>query len=307
MPPRRRRRPPPTTARHGRDGHDAAATAADRRPSDRRPRPRPTPSPPTPPVAIPAEALAKLPKDVASALEAQEDRSCSACSPTAHALAPAGRRRPLRAQRAAQRQPLRRRRVRQAGPAGQALHVRRAGQRPRRQPDAEHRGHRRATSRARCSTGYVDRIAINQVIADARADSASRRTSRTPTCATSTRSAASYETRVNRWSYPTIRGKKASSRRSLPRDRRVNRTYRRQGSRTLRRPAQVARPREALLACSGQDERATRRWPRPCKTDTRSRRPQARRRRWSTRRRAPSSTASFDKAGLTDCAINRRS
>ena len=126
----------------------------------------------------------------------------------------------------------------------------------------EHRRHRLATSRAACSTGYVDRIAINQVIADARADSISPKISDSylrdlnALCG-------QYETRANRLSFPTIRGKKAlaaptcappSSHRTLSRAR----------SPTLKTPGQVPDAREALRR-RAQDLGAPqpRRWPRP--------------------------------------------
>jgi hypothetical protein len=69
------------------------------------------------PVAIPAAALAKLPKDVAAALAAHNVLVLGVIADQATAY-------------------------RQAGPALQALRLRLAGQRPRCQPDPERRGDR---------------------------------------------------------------------------------------------------------------------------------------------------------------------
>ena len=78
--------------------------------------------------------------------------------------------------------------------------------------------------KGRVLSGYVDRIAINQVIADARADSISPKISDSylrdlnAICG-------QFETRANRVSYPTIRGKKPLSR-SYRRAAKLIRTYR---------------------------------------------------------------------------------
>ena len=143
------------------------------------------------------------------------------------AVAPAGRRRPLRPQR----------------PASEANRydgdvVRQARRRsPSSRPTARWSttsastsprpsSSSTATSRARVLTGYVDRIAINQVIADARRDSITPNITDAYLRKANDDLRRTSNLRVERWSCPTIRGKQgdrsprskraAGDRRQLP-------------------------------------------------------------------------------------------
>ena len=209
---RRRHRP-----RQGRDGAAKQAAAHAATAAATKPGPPATTAAPdrqgrrAAPIAIPAEALAKLPKDVAGALKARKVLVLGVFADGATAVAPDGRRRPLRPQRPARRQPLRRRRVVKHVAALQALHLRLAGQRPRRQPVPERRRHRPRPQgpRARPATSTAS-PSTRRSPTPAR-DSDRRRTSPTPTCARlnelcgALRDCASTAGR-----YPTVRGKKAA-------------------------------------------------------------------------------------------------
>ena len=181
----------------------------------RRPRPRPRLRPPRP-SAIPAEALAKLPKDVAAALEARKVLVLGVFADEAKPWRPMSD--DDRYMRNALRddQPLRRRRLRQERQhrrtfrptARWSTTCTSTSPRPIVVIDANLKG--------RVLTGYADRISINQVIADAHdasvepdiKDAYLRRFN--DTCGR-------FKLRAKRWSCPTVRGKQGDGRLARPR------------------------------------------------------------------------------------------
>ena len=92
----------------------------------------------------------------------------------AEALGPHGQRRPRSAPRARQGQPLRRQGRRRELRLGKLSQAQRDRRRRRRDPDPVGRRRRPQPPRPSCSTGFVDRNAINQAIADARRNSIER-------------------------------------------------------------------------------------------------------------------------------------
>ena len=256
---------PPTTD-HDRHARPATTTAATRRPKPgHRDRRRARSEAGRRAAAIPAEALAKLPKDVAKRAEASKTLVLGVFADDATDY------RPLADDDRYVRNALRDVN-RYDGevfvktvPASQAL-----------QATARWSTTSASTSRpsvvvidrnlkGRVLTGYVDRIAINQVIADARARLASPRASRTPTCATSTRSAG-----ATRRASTAARTRRSAARRPLATPTcavaKVHRTY---AVRTaaLKTPGEVPRPREALGGAARRRKRSgPRRWPRRIKT-----------------------------------------
>ncbi len=142
-------------------------------------------------------------------------------------------------------------------------------------------------------TGYVDRIAINQAIADARRDSINPDI-KVAYLREANSICGHLETRMDRWSYPTIAGKKplkASYARRLA----ILRQYRRQVVRTAA-PAQFrALKKQWLVVFSG----AERSWATLVKTGKPGK--------GASAADVATLDGMFNAAGLTDCAINRRS
>lgn len=151
-------------------------------------------------------------------------------------------------------------------------------------------------------TGYVDRIAINQAIADARRDSIEPDISN-DYLRQSNALCGHYENRATRWSYPTVRGQKpltAAYQRGVV----GIRKYRREIARTPAPAKYRALKKQWLKVMKNTERRAvalvkaskTRKVADDNKADAI----------WSERDFAKLDRM-FDKAGLTDCASNRRS
>jgi hypothetical protein len=143
-------------------------------------------------------------------------------------------------------------------------------------------------------TGYVDRVAINQAIADARRDSIE------PDIKDSYLRQANeicghFETRISRWSHPTARGKKplkASYARRLG----IIRTYRRQIAATAA-PAEYRSMKKLWLRVMTVGERNAAVLAKTGKVGKLKYSP----------RDAAALDRMFNEAGVTDCASNRRS
>ena len=251
--------------------------------------PAPTPAP-APPVAIPAEALAKLPSDVAGALKDRKVLVLGVFADDPKAW------RPLADDDRYVRNALRKTnrydgdvfvkhvgisKLSTYGPLVNDLHVTQSPSVVLIGPDLK----------GTVLTGYADRVALNQAIADV------RRSSITPTITdtylrTANKICGRYETRYTRWSRPTIRGAKAdkAAGKSMVA---IIRQYRREIART---PAptkwkglkakwvKVMTMRENAAAAVVNGKTAT--------FDSRA---------------ARSLDQAFDAAGLTDCTFIRRS
>ena len=154
--------------------------------------------------------------------------------------------------------------------------------------------------KGRVLTGYVDRIAINQVIADARADSIS------PSISDSylrdfNALCGGFETRANRLSFPTVRGQKVL-RGSYLRGAKLARSYRVQVGK-LKTPAKFRTIEKRYVDVLKTWERRNKALAKAAMTDTRKDDDRA-------DRIVPDESKldrQFNEAGLTDCAINRRS
>ncbi len=154
--------------------------------------------------------------------------------------------------------------------------------------------------KGRVLTGYVDRIAINQVIADARADSIS------PSISDSylrdfNALCGGFETRANRLSFPTVRGQKVL-RGSYLRGAKLARSYRVQVGK-LKTPAKFRTIEQRYVDVLKTWERRNKALAKAAMTDTRKDDDRA-------DRIVPDESKvdrQFNEAGLTDCAINRRS
>jgi hypothetical protein len=156
--------------------------------------------------------------------------------------------------------------------------------------------------KGRVLTGYVDRIAINQVIADARGESISPRIS-DPYLRDLNALCGQYETRINRSSYPTILGRKALAAAHL-RFAKVHGTYAGKVA-ALKTPAKYRSLEKRYVTAIKLDVKRSKAVAKAVKT----------------RSKADDRTAAaigslaawrkldrdFDAAGLTDCAYNRRS
>jgi hypothetical protein len=252
-------------------------------------------------IAIPADALAKLPKDVASALQARKVLVLAVVGDDATPWSPMADddryvRNALRKVNRYKGQVL----IKQV-PAGKLstygslvndLDVKQT-------PsvvviDRDLKG--------RVLTGYVDRVSINQVIADARRDSINPNIkgeferNANAVCA-------QFDTRAQRWSLPTVRGKRpltASYKRSLA----IARSYRAKIVR-LDTPAKYRSLQKQWLKVMGVWERRNVALVKASKTSTKA-----------DDHKAdliyPASELAaldrmFEKAGITDCASNRRS
>jgi hypothetical protein len=154
--------------------------------------------------------------------------------------------------------------------------------------------------KGRVLTGYVDRIAINQVIADARADTISPKISDAylrdlnALCG-------QFETRATRHSLPTIRGEKVLSR-SYVRAARLAKRYRVQVA-DLRAPAKYKTMSKRYVGVLKTWERRNRALAKAVTTDTLKDDLRA-------NRIVPDYhkvDKQFNAAGVTDCASNRRS
>jgi hypothetical protein len=142
-------------------------------------------------------------------------------------------------------------------------------------------------------TGYVDRIAINQAIADARRDSIEPDIS-IAYLRKSNATCGHLETRLSRWSHPTVKGKKplkAANQRRLG----IIRQYRRLIARTAA-PAKFARLKKQWLKVMNANERRA-------AAAVTSRKPVA----GASAADVATLDGMFNAAGLTDCASNRRS
>ena len=151
-------------------------------------------------------------------------------------------------------------------------------------------------------TGYVDRVAINQVIADARRDSISPNI-KDAYLRKANAVCGHLETRVERWSRPTIRGRKAavaSQKRLLA----IVSSYRRQVQR-LDPPAKWRGLNKAWLKGLKADEAVLAAYVKATKTnksaDIRKAKALYRKNDWTALNKR------FNKAGLTDCAEYRTS
>jgi hypothetical protein len=154
--------------------------------------------------------------------------------------------------------------------------------------------------KGRVLTGYVDRIAINQVIADARGESISPRISDSylrdlnALCG-------QFETRANRLSYPTVRGEKVLSS-SYQRAAKLARSYRVKVG-ELKTPSKFRSMEKRYVAVLKTWERRNNALAKAVKTDTRSDDERADRIFADDRKL----DRQFNEAGVTDCAENRRS
>ena len=152
-------------------------------------------------------------------------------------------------------------------------------------------------------TGYVDRIAINQAIADARRDSID------PDITDAYLRQANalcghFETRLTRWSLPDGPRQEGRGRPPTRACWRIVRNYRRE---IARRPAPAKwRALKAAVAEASMDTRRDRVRRPPSSPSTAIIAAHRRRRSASTRSRHQLDRR-FNEAGLTDCAINRRS
>ena len=167
-------------------------------------------------------------------------------------------------------------------PAVQALHLRRAGQRPRRQPDPERSSSSTATSRAACSpaTSTASRSTRRSPTP---APTRSPRASRTPTCATSTRSAA-----ATRRASTAGRTRRSAARRPLAasylRFAKIAPQLRRARSPRSRRRRSTAASRSAGWRCSDQEATRDQGAGQGASRPAQGRRPQGRRDRLRRRR-----------------------
>ena len=156
--------------------------------------------------------------------------------------------------------------------------------------------------KGRVLTGYVDRIAINQVIADARADSISPKIANAylrdfnALCG-------QYETRINRSSYPTIRGKRPLAS-SYLRFAKVHRTYADKTA-ALKAPAKFRGLEKRWVALLEKEEQRAKALAKAAKTSTKAddRKADV----MVTYEDFRTLDRDFDEAGLTDCTVNRRS
>ena len=156
--------------------------------------------------------------------------------------------------------------------------------------------------KGRVLEGYVDRIAINQAIADARADSISPKISDSylrdfnALCG-------QYETRLNRSSYPTINGRKALSA-SFLRFTKIHRTFAAKTA-ALKTPAKYRSLEKRWVALLNQEAKRTKALAKAVKTPTKA--DDLKAEALFPDKDARKLDRDLDKAGLTDCAVNRRS
>jgi hypothetical protein len=156
--------------------------------------------------------------------------------------------------------------------------------------------------KGRVLTGYVDRIAINQVIADARGDSISPNISNAylrdlnAICG-------QYETRINRTSFPTIRGRKALAAAYL-RAAKVHSTFARKAV-ALKTPAKYRSLEKRWVALLGLEALRSHALAKAVKTPRKVDDVIADR--LVTYADFRKLDRDLDKTGLTDCVINRRS
>jgi hypothetical protein len=150
-------------------------------------------------------------------------------------------------------------------------------------------------------TGYVDRVAINQAIADARRDSITPNLTDTY-LRQANKICGHYETRAERWSQPTIRGKKAENA-SIKRLVAVISTYKREIARTPA-PAKWRGLKTQWVRVMTMRERAGKAWLNAHKAGTNELNAIINA---FDSADAVSLDRRFDRAGLTDCAYIRRS
>jgi hypothetical protein len=257
--------------------------------------------PETPAVAIPAEALAKLPKDVARALEARKVLVLGVLSDESTGYRPAAD--DDRYVRNALRDVNRYdgdvfvkhvgiTKLSTYGPLVNDLHVNQS-------PsvvviDGNLKG--------AVLTGYVDRISINQVIADAR-DATTEPDITDPFLQDVNALCGRFELRVDRWSLPTVRGKRPAIA-SLERLIAVGDSYHRGLSR-IDAPAKWRSLKADMLTSLAGDLRSVRAMRDAAKQGDKVAFDNAVRS--LGRNDVKGLDRRFDEAGLTECASNRRS
>jgi hypothetical protein len=263
----------------------------------------PAPAPEAAPAAaaIPAEALAKLPKDVATALEAKKVLVLGVFADEATAVRPMADddRYTRNALRDANRydggvfiKNVGITELSTYGPLVNELHVNQS-------PavvviDGNLHG--------RVLTGYVDRISINQVIADAR-DASFEPDISDPFLQQLNAVCGRYELRNRRFSYPTVRGKKAAVA-AMERSLAVGASYRRAFAR-LDAPAEHRWLKAGLLKYIAADHRVAGKMKDAFKNGDMAAF-------WAAyesldRKAARRFDRRMDKAGVTECVTNRRS
>jgi hypothetical protein len=251
--------------------------------------------------AIPAEALAKLPKDVAAALQAKKTLVLGVIADGATDY------RPL-----ADDDRYVRNALRDVNRYDGEVFVKTvpAGRLSRYGAMVNDLGVKQTPSivvidgqlKGRVLTGYVDRIAINQVIADARAETISPKIAKAylrdlnALCGR-------FETRANRHSYPTIRGEKALAS-SYLRAAKLARRYRVKVS-ALKTPAEFRSMEERYVTVLKTWERRNQALAKAVRTGTVS--DDARADLIVPGKTLRKLDRQFDEAGVTDCAVNRRS
>lgn len=143
-------------------------------------------------------------------------------------------------------------------------------------------------------TGYIDRIAVNQAIADARRDSINPDIS-DPYLRQANQICGHFDTRMNRWSHPTVSGKKALTA-AYARRLAIIRKYRRQIARTSA-PAEYRSMKTLWLKVMTVSEDNAAALVKTGKAGTGK----------ISKRDAASLDRMFNEAGVTDCASDRRS
>ena len=151
-------------------------------------------------------------------------------------------------------------------------------------------------------TGYVDRISINQVIADAR-DATTEPDITDPFLRDVNALCGRYELRLNRWSLPTVRGEKPALA-SLNRVIAVGDTYHRGLSR-IDAPAKWRSLKAEMVTVLAADLRAAKAMRTAAKKGDLDAVEKAYRS--LDRKRVKRLDRRFDEVGLTDCVSNRRS